>query len=212
MAPVKDITGLVFGKLRVISQVGATNRQMFWLCECGCGTICTVRGGNLKNGHTTTCGCYGRHSRETHGHTKGGKVSSTYGIWATMIWRCHNPNSQSFYLYGQRGVTVCERWRSSFSNFLADMGERPKGLELDRIDNNGHYEPNNCHWVPRHENMMNRRNTAVLTVGNETHSVYEWSKKLGFSTGVLRYRIKQGWPPECVVGVPLWGRCPGMGT
>jgi hypothetical protein len=112
-----------------------------------------------------------------------------------MIQRCRNPNNLKYADYGGRGISVCARWRS-FENFLADMGERPEGAELDRIDVNGDYEPSNCRWATRAEQNRNRRDTNWVRYGGELVCATELAARLGVATSTLRQRVRYNWPEE----------------
>jgi hypothetical protein len=143
--------GRRFGRLVLVEQ---TKRRCTCICDCGQRTI--VDSGNLTSGNTRSCGCL-RHehpgAKPKHGH---GHRTPTYSSWQSMLDRCTNPNHVYFRLYGGRGITVCDRWRS-FENFLADMGLRPEGRSLDRVDPDGIYEPTNCRWATAVEQRRNRR-------------------------------------------------------
>ena len=121
-------------------------------CQCDCGSLAEVFIGHLKSGATTSCGC----NVLRHGHTRYGR-SRTYVTWMSMRARCNNPNAKHYEIYGGRGITVCERWNDSFENFLADMGERPAGTSIDRIDNDRGYDPGNCRWADSLTQRHNRR-------------------------------------------------------
>jgi hypothetical protein len=160
MRPLIDLTGRKFGRLSVIAiaQDKSRHGQMQWACSCSCGAQKVVSGDRLRQGVTRSCGCLLRQIRTKHGHSRcdAGNQSATYRSWASMKTRCLNPNNRGFKYYGGRGITICERWML-FVNFLADMGERPPGKTLDRIDVDGNYEPGNCRWATPLEQIRNRR-------------------------------------------------------
>lgn len=122
--------------------------------------------------------------------------SSEYNAWHSMIARCHRKSSQYYRHYGGRGIKVCQRWRASYEAFLHDMGRRPHGLELDRIDNDGDYAPGNCRWATAVENMRNRRCTRRLTFNGETKCLIEWAESHGLSYSTLKDRLERGWSAE----------------
>lgn len=119
----------------------------------------------------------------------------TYSSWADMVQRCTNPKRKRYADYGGRGIQVCDRWRK-FENFLADMGPRPEGMELDRIENDGNYEPGNCRWSTPTTQSNNRRSNRLLSFNGETLTVADWARRTGISAPAIAKRLKRGWSIE----------------
>lgn len=146
-----DLNGMVFGRLTVTQKADkrGNRRQVMWICSCECGNIVTTRGGSLTSGHTKSCGCLaGTHKLSHH---------PIYSVWCDMIRRCTSINSKSYSNYGGRGIKVCDRWLESVGAFYRDVVANYKeGLELDRINNDGDYEPSNVRWVTHAQNQRNK--------------------------------------------------------
>lgn len=162
----KDLIGKKFGSLLVINYLPATKKEKsFCMCKCDCGAEIKVRTDNLRGGHTRSCAGQAKLHHKTYFARNDKRERKS---WGSMIQRCTNPNSANYKYYGARGITVCERWVNSFENFFADMGARPEKTSLDRINNNGNYEPGNCRWATAREQYMNKR----IPSGQVFHEIY----------------------------------------
>lgn len=197
-----DLTGKRFGGLTVSGFHGVTggrSRHYKWSCLCDCGATHVVDASHLKTGHVRSCGCKRNElfslAKSTHGATRGDKPTVEYTTWQSMIARCSNPKSKGFARYGGAGVTVCDRWATSFAAFIADMGPRPTGHSIDRIDNAKGYEPSNCRWATTTEQVRNRALTFMVDWVGRTlplaaaceeaelpyHSVWQRINRLGWT-------------------------------
>lgn len=193
-----DISGQRFGRWEVMSRAKGSK----WHCRCDCGAERVVTGSSLKLGKSQSCGCYSRERSTTHGMER----TSIYNIWAHMLRRCTNPNASSYAHYGGRGIKVCDRWRS-FENFYADMGDRPtSGHSLDRINNNGNYEPGNVRWATAKQNIRNRRTTATVTINSRTLPVADIAEAHGIKPRIVRDRLRRGLTIEEAVSRERRGR------
>lgn len=180
----KDRMGLRFGRLTVIDKLEIRGLPTGWKCKCDCGEEIYAVGHNLDKGNTQSCGCLAQESRTTHGLTS----SRVYVIWKSMHQRCRNPNAHGHENYGGRGIRICERW-NIFENFLEDMGHPPSRHSLERMDNNGHYEPDNCRWATQTDQLNNRRTNHVLEAFGKSQTLTQWSREYGIPTTTLKNRI-----------------------
>jgi hypothetical protein len=162
-----NLAGQKFGLLTATETTELRSDRRYWLCDCDCGGSKYVRADHLTAEKITSCGCTKSEIcskvNTHHGYSKRGAVSPTFLVWMDMKKRCTNPNSKSYQDYGGRGISICHRW-GLFENFLEDMGERPEGMSIDRIDPDGNYEPSNCKWATRQEQALNKRNSFKLYV------------------------------------------------
>jgi hypothetical protein len=194
MPVLKNLVGCIFGRWEVLEYSGSSGQGAKWLCRCECGTEKPVNASSLLSGRSESCGCLMKEAlslRSIHGHIRGGKQSATYVVWRGMLRRCADANHPSYANYGGKGIRVCERWKS-FEAFLDDMGERPEGKTLDRIDGNGGYSKDNCRWFTMREQANNRANNHLLTRRGETHTIAQWAELLGVKEGTIRSRLFRG--------------------
>lgn len=173
------------------------SRKRLGIARCDCGTEKTYNLYDLSRGRTISCGCFARSLKGVlarsyrHGHSVDRKPTPTLRCWHSMLTRCYNPASTGYHNYGGRGISVCERWRS-FENFLADMGERPSGMSIDRIDNDGNYEPSNCRWATRSEQTRNRRSTRYFETPVGPMLAGDIAAIAGIDRKTVYYRAAQG--------------------
>ena len=207
---VQDLTGITFGWLTVIKHIGrgvGADRHHRWLCQCRCGEMTNVSSGNLKTGAVKSCGCStdetkgGRNPNHKHG------LSKTYFhvILNNMIARCYNPLSTHYDYYGGRGIAVCDRWRESIVDFANDVGPRPSPRHsIDRINNDGNYEPGNVRWATVQQQSRNTRHNNVLSYQGREMCLKDWASELGMSQSLLCHRLgKLRWSIERALSTPV---------
>ena len=199
----KPPVGSVFVRLTVVGDAPPKiKRYERVMCVCSCGRRRAVRVASLVSGITKSCGCLVPDTMRKRSTSHGMSATPTYQTWRAMIRRCHEATEPSFARYGARGIKVCERWRR-FEAFVEDMGHKPEGLSLDRIDNNGDYAPHNCRWATPKQQQRNRRCTSKLSVAGETKSAAEWAERTGIPVGAIRNRMKAGWDANRIISTPV---------
>lgn len=197
-----DILGKKFHRLTVIKKLErkSKNRQSYWLCSCECGNKTEVRGDGLRSGKTKSCGCLQKEIVTKMKTLHGMSGTKTYTIWENMISRTTNPNNKYYHNYGGRGISVEDAWKI-FSNFLADMGECPKGLLLERKDNEQGYSRENCIWADWETQANNRRTNTYLVHNGKRLTLSQWAKELGINRNTIGVRLFKGMPTEKILGV-----------
>lgn len=198
--PIKNLLHQRFGKLTAIGVAGRDRAvRVLWLWRCQCGRLLIARGDHVQAGWTQSCGCIRRNAAPTDKHYR----RPEYSIWGNIVQRCTNPNNRLYKYYGGRGITVCDRWRKSFDSFFADMGERPQGLSVERVDNNKGYSPENCKWATMTEQANNTRHNALHTLGNKTQSVAMWAREAAMPYSRLHMRLSRGVSLERALTNPM---------
>jgi hypothetical protein len=214
-----DLTGRTFGRLTVEGYGGqASGRESLWACRCSCGKRVTVRKGCLRDGDTQSCGCLRAELNKLSGRkhrTHGLHGAPEYRVWVGMVQRCaaRNAGRKKYAGYAGRGIKVCQRWRESFAAFYADMGPRPSPKHsIDRINNDGDYEPGNCRWATASQQACNKRVNAVhglrkgnhvLTFNGSTRCLSEWARLTGIGRMTIQYRLWRGWSVEDALTRPV---------
>lgn len=209
MGKFKDLTGQRFGRLTVIeleddyvSPSGYHKKR--WMCHCDCGKNIIVWAGNLISGHTQSCGC--QHLEKlANGNPKHNiRHTRVYSIWCGIIARCENPNSEYYDKYGGRGIKMCEEWRNnplSFYEWSMSHGYDDK-LSIDRMDNDGNYEPSNCRWSNRTEQANNTSRNHYITYNGNTMTIAQWARETGIANGAIADRLSRGWDVSLALTTP----------
>lgn len=212
MGRYKDLTGQKFGRLTVMEYAERdTQRVSLWKCKCECGKRVVVRGTSLRYGSTQSCGCLRRERAleacTTHGLSGGKEQSSRlYRIWRNMKSRCFNSKTPKFKNHGGRGITICSEWLASYVNFheWATNNGYKDSLVIERIDNNGNYDPGNCKWATYTEQNLNKRENHRVTFKGETKTLTEWGAELGIKFTTLSSRLTDyGWGVEKTLNTPV---------
>ena len=192
-----DLSGQRFGRLTVIKILPNTKKlKSPFLCKCDCGNEIIATQNTLTTNHTRSCGCLAHDKISTlaqrtllkHGMTD----TAEYRCWCHILSRCSNPNVPSYHDYGERGISVCDRWKESFSNFYEDMGKRPDGTTLDRIDVNGNYCKENCRWATLEQQANNKRSNVFVKFNGKNLTLSQVARKLGIDPKVLFHRWERG--------------------
>ena len=194
-----DETGNRYGRLVVIEKLDSYKGKAQWLCKCDCGNYTKVSGDSLRQERKKSCGCFRRedartrfttHGQSNAGGANGKKCTRAYKSWQEMLGRCCNPAHISYKNYGARGITVDSKW-ASFIEFFNDMGERPEGMSLDRVDGSVGYNADNCKWSTRVEQNQNRRSCIPMLLGDESLPLAEWCRRMGLNYMTI-YKIVRG--------------------
>jgi hypothetical protein len=194
-----DLTGQRFGRLVALQRVENKGRVTQWLWRCDCGREAVVAADKAKSGHTVSCGCAWTEKcrKHGHGHDTNGRQTRTYKAWVNMRSRAQGVTDAYERNYASRGIVVCERWDRSFEAFLADMGECPPGMTLDRFPNNdGNYEPGNCRWATREQQMANTRRTRRVILDGQPTSLKDACRRVGVLYDTAIKRVWRGQTPQ----------------
>lgn len=194
-----DLTGQQFRDWTVLKFIENTASKARWWCRCSCGCEAAVRASHLSGGGSLRCrSCAARISATRHGKTD----TREYKSWDSMRSRCYRPTDTEYHNYGGRGITVCTEWES-FEAFYADMGTRPDGTTLERLDNSLGYFPSNCVWADGKAQGRNRRTNVVVEYDGRSQCLSAWAEELGMSRECLYQRLKRGWSIERSLTEPV---------
>ena len=199
-----NLSGVKFGRLTAVA-LHDERPSVYWTCRCDCGKDKSVRSDHLLQGRIQSCGCLALERliarAVKHGDARTGKVTREHRCWQSMIRRCGDPFATDFGRYGGRGISVCDQWQR-YEHFLSDMGRCPYGRTLDRIDNDGNYEPGNCRWATPKQQSRNRRSTVQITFNGETLCATEWAERVGIASSTIISRLRRGWNHERALNQP----------
>lgn len=195
-----------FGRWKVLRRApNSPSGDTYWICQCACGTVKAVNAYTLRKGLSLSCGCYKAEVTSRVKRIHGMKNTPEYRAWQNMKKRCYNPRNVNYPNYGGRGIRVCDRWKDSFLNFLADMGMRPGTLySLERKNNDLNYTPDNTLWATDHEQRRNKRTNHLITFNNQTHCLQDWATQTGRGAATLSRRLNTyGWSVERALTTPI---------
>ena len=194
-----------FGRLILIERIPPNgNRKYKYKCKCDCGNILIVFTYNLKNGNTSSCGCLQKERASRSSSTHGMSKTKIYDIWLNMRRRCFDESNISFHNYVERGISICTRW-NEFNNFFEDMGIPPKGMTLERKNNNAGYSKENCIWADRRTQANNRRSSKIIEFNNKSMTQIQWDRELNLREGQIHDRLSRGWTIERALTTPRKG-------
>lgn len=193
----KDLIGVRFGRLVVLERAennGRNGKNARWKCRCDCGNVCVVNNGDISSGHTKSCGCIKREVNASRLTTHGETHTRLHGIWRGIKDRCYRSAEKSYVNYGGRGIKMCDEWFKSFTAFRdwALSNGYEDDLSIERIDNDGNYEPNNCKWATRLEQADNRRDTIHVYIDGEKANLQELSRVTGIYPTTIYKRYREG--------------------
>lgn len=201
-----DMKSKRFGKFTVLA-IASKNKSgdLTWLCKCDCGNEKVIVGTCLRNGSSKSCGCLCKEKNRKIQTKHGKRKTRIYGIWAGMKQRCLNPSNQKYKNYGGRGIEICNRWMN-FENFYKDMGDPPIDYSIDRIDNDGNYEPSNCKWSTNIEQSNNTTTNRVIEFYGLKLTIAQWSRMINISARTLRARLfEHNWSIQKALTTPVGG-------
>lgn len=205
----RDLTDQSFGFLTALGYVGLINGRSHWLFKCACGLTCCRRATHVTSGATISCGCKSsRHHIGERSITHSLSADPRYGVWVQMVARCTNPDAMNFHNYGRRGITVCKEWLHSVEQFFEDMGIRPEGGTLERIDNSLGYYPANTEWRTQKEQMNNTRRNIRITINGITKTMMQWCAGDLSLYRRANSRRQRGWCLPCCITANSRERCP----
>ena len=199
-----DLVGKRFGKLTVLERRPSDAKgQSMWLVRCDCGKEKVVRGHDLTQGKSSSCGCSRIKSCIFYEH--GLSKNKLHGLWRNIKDRCNNPNNKAYKYYGERGIKVCDEWSNNFVAFYdwAHANGYQEGLQIDRIDVNGNYSPENCRWVNKTIQANNTRKNLYITINGKTQSLADWCRELGVSYCSVQTRRNRGWDTLSALTTPF---------
>jgi len=197
------VTGKRFGLWLVLQRV--KNRPTYWLCRCQCGTLRPVFAPNLVRGDSQSCGCLGQEKVVAATTTHGMSGTPCYREWARIIQQCYNTKYTEYKDYGAKGITVCESWRTDFTNFYRDMGDRPLHHRLVRHNEEGNYEPGNCFWR-KQDSIQTRRESLIIEWEGKQQPLLEVLEQLNLNPSTFRARLRSGWPFDRALKTPVENR------